>query len=202
MKIKICGITSEEEASWLNALGVDYAGFVLFYEKSKRNLDIQEAKSILSCLDKSITPVAVTVKPTSAQIREIEAAGFGIIQIHGEIPEEDMAAIRIPVWKAFNVNDLSGFPRYEQMDRVTGFVFDAQTPGSGETFDWSVLDSLPETSKQIMLAGGLGPANIAEAIRVMGDRIDGVDTSSGVERDKGVGKDRGKIEKFVKMVRQ
>ena len=200
MKIKICGITSEEEASWLNALKVDYAGFVLFFEKSKRNLDIAKAKSILSCLDKAITPVAVTVEPTPLQIREIEAAGFGIIQIHGEIPEEVMADIRIPVWKAFNVNDLSQFARYEQMDHVTGYVFDAQTPGSGKTFDWSVLDSLAKTDKQIMLAGGLGPDNIAEAIRVMGERIDGVDTSSGVERDNGGGKDKGKIEKFVELI--
>lgn len=201
MQIKICGITSKEEASWLNALEVDYAGFVLFFEKSKRNLDIATAKNILTSLDETITPVAVTVKPTLAQIREIEAAGFGIIQIHGEIPEEDMAAIRIPVWKAFNVSDLSGFARYEQMDHVVGYVFDAQTPGSGETFDWSVLDSLPGTDKQVMLAGGLGPDNIEEAVRVMGQRIDGVDTSSGVERDNGVGKDKEKIEKFVKLIR-
>lgn len=201
MKIKICGITSQEEASWLNALKVDYAGFVLFFEKSKRNLDIATAKSILSGLDKAITPVAVTVEPTPQQLHEIEEAGFSIIQIHGEIPETDMAAIRIPVWKAFNVNDLSQFARYEQMDHVTGYVFDAQTPGSGKTFDWSVLDSLPETDKQIMLAGGLGPDNIAEAIRVMEERIDGVDTSSGVERDNGVGKDKGKIEKFVELIR-
>ena len=201
MKIKICGITSEEEALWLNALKVDYAGFVLFFEKSRRNLDIPTAKSILSRLDKTITPVAVTVEPTLAQIREIETAGFGIIQIHGEIPEEDLADIRIPVWKAFNVNDLSQFARYEEMDHVAGYVFDAHTPGSGKTFDWSVLDSLPKTDKQIMLAGGLGPDNIEEAVRVMGQRIDGVDTSSGVERDNGVGKDKGKIEKFVKLIR-
>lgn len=198
MKIKICGITTVEEALWLNEIGVDYAGFVLFFEKSKRNIEVEKARKILPSLDDSITPVAVTVQPTLSQIREIEAAGFGVIQIHGEIPQGDLAAIHIPIWKAFNVKDMSRFQQYEAMDNVVGYVFDAQTPGSGKRFDWSLMETLPKTRKQILLAGGLAPDNVAEAVRVMGGRIDGVDTSSGVEKDTGVGKDREKIERFVK----
>lgn len=202
MKIKICGITAVEEALWLNEIGVDYAGFVLFFEKSKRNIEVEKAREILSALDDSIIPVAVTVQPTRSQIREIEAAGFGVIQIHGEIPQGDLAAIQIPIWKAFNVKDMSYFQQYEAMDNVEGYVFDAQTPGSGKRFDWSLLETLPKTRKQILLAGGLTPDNVAEAVRVMGDRIDGVDTSSGVEKDTGAGKDREKIECFVKALIQ
>lgn len=201
MKVKICGITTEEEAVWLNDAGVDYAGFVLFYEKSRRNLSLEKAKSIMEVLDASIIPVAVTVKPTRRQIQEIEAAGFGIIQIHGEIPEKELRDIRIPVWKALHVNELDCVQKYEAEDNVTGYVFDAQTPGSGKTFDWSVLKSLPETKKEVLLAGGLNPDNIAEAIRVMGDSITGVDTSSGVECESGMGKDKRKIERFVNAVK-
>lgn len=200
MKIKICGITTIEEALWLNEIGVDYAGFVLFFEKSKRNIELNEARKILSVLDESITSVAVTVQPTLSQIQEIEEAGFGVIQIHGKIPEKDLAAVRIPVWKAFNVRDISGFEEYERMDNVVGYVFDAQTPGSGKTFDWTLLEQLPKSDKQIMLAGGLGSENVVEAIRFMGEIIDGVDTSSGVEKDTGIGKDKKKIEQFVRAI--
>lgn len=200
MKIKICGITTIEEALWLNEIGVDYAGFVLFFEKSKRNIELNEARKILSVLDESITSVAVTVQPTLSQIQEIKEAGFGVIQIHGKIPEKDLAAVCIPVWKAFNVRDISGFEEYERMDNVVGYVFDAQTPGSGKTFDWTLLEQLPKSDKQIMLAGGLGPENVVEAIRFMGEIIDGVDTSSGVEKDTGIGKDKKKIEQFVRAI--
>lgn len=201
MKVKICGITTAGEAGWLNEIGVDYAGFVLFFEKSKRNIGIDRAKKILQVLDKSIIPVAVTVQPTLSQIREIEAAGFGILQLHGEIPEEDLAAIRIPIWKAFNGEELLHLEKYESMDNVVGYVFDAAIPGSGKTFDWTLFQNLPKTDKQVMLAGGLRPDNVKDAIHMIGNRIDGVDTSSGVERDTGVGKDRQKLENFVKALR-
>ena len=69
MKIKICGITTEEEVKWLNQANVDYAGFVLFFEKSKRNVSLERAKELLKVLDGSITPVAVTVEPEIEQIR-------------------------------------------------------------------------------------------------------------------------------------
>ena len=87
------------------------------------------------------------------------------------------------------------------MDNVVGYVFDAAIPGSGKTFDWTLFQNLPKTDKQVMLAGGLRPDNVKDAIQMIGNRIDGVDTSSGVECDTGVGKDRQKLENFVKALR-
>lgn len=202
MKVKICGITTEEEVKWLNQANVDYAGFVLFFEKSKRNVSLERAKELLKVLDDSITPVAVTVEPEIEQIRQIEKAGFSILQVHGKIPECVVKEIGIPVWKAFNVSDLSEFVYYDQCDKIGGFVLDAQMPGSGKTFDWTLLEGIPKTEKQVMLAGGLNPDNIGIALRELQGKIQGVDTSSGVEKENGVGKDKQKIELFVKKVRQ
>lgn len=200
MKIKICGITTSQEALWLRESGVDYAGFVQFYEKSKRNLSVDKANEIMSALEDTVKAVAVTVQPTMLQVEQIADAGFDIIQIHGEVSDEVIQMSRIPVWKAFNVKDLSAFEKYEKMENVVGYVFDAQTPGSGKMFDWSVLDCIPKTKKTVMLAGGLNPENVSQAIRKFGNRMDGVDTSSGVENDNGIGKSREKILRFVKAV--
>ena len=143
--------------------------------------------------------MAVTVSPTKEQLAQIERAGFDVVQIHGEVGDELLDAVRIPVWKAFNVSDLSEFERFEEKENVVGYVFDAQIPGSGEIFDWELLNKIPVTSKLTILAGGLNPANVAEAIRATD--VDGVDTSSGVENDDGVGKNKEKISMFVEEAR-
>lgn len=200
-KIKICGITAEKEIGYLAEAGVDYAGFVVFYPKSKRNISIERAGELLQCLPAPISPVAVTVSPALEQLREIERAGFAAVQIHGTIQDEVIRQLSIPVLKAFNVEDLEAFSHYEQMDQVVGFVLDAPIPGSGQVFDWSMVKQLPSTEKMLLLAGGLNPENISDALRVLGDQIDGVDTSSGVENENGVGKSREKILALVSAVR-
>lgn len=198
-KIKICGITDKKEAGYLNEAGVDYAGFVLFFPKSKRNMEIERAKEIMALLDPHIKAVAVVVEPTAGQLDEIMEAGFDLVQIHGEMTDEVLSGIRIPMLKAFNVSDLSEFERYEKMDRVAGYVFDAQIPGSGTVFDWDMLQKLPKTEKLTFLAGGLDHGNVKDALAATG--VDGVDTSSGVERADGEGKDPQKINEFVYQVR-
>ena len=99
-KIKICGITRESETEVLNRMQVDYAGFV-FFEKSKRNVSIEQAKEIKKHLKPSIKTVAVTVNPALDLIDEIIEAGFDILQIHKmqEFPEN----LKIPVWVAYQV---------------------------------------------------------------------------------------------------
>lgn len=201
-KIKICGITAEKEIEYLAEAGVDYAGFVLFYKKSKRNISVEKAASLIRCLPASILPIAVTVSPTLEQIKKIEEIGFSAIQIHGKIQDELIEQTAIPVIKAFNVQDLKTFAHYEQMDQIAGFVLDAPVPGSGRMFDWSVIEQLPATDKMILLAGGLDPDNVSIALRILGDRIDGVDTSSGVEEENGKGKNREKIQAFVRAVQE
>ncbi|MCR5691863.1 MAG: phosphoribosylanthranilate isomerase [Eubacterium sp.] len=199
-KVKICGITSREEIGWLNQIKPDYAGFVVFFPKSKRNLSLDQARDLIGRLDSRIQSVAVVVKPTLDQALQIQEAGFSLIQIHGDVSEEIMNSIKIPIWKAFNVSDLAEFPKYNMMGKISGFVFDAARPGSGTTFDWDLLKQIPETDKIKMLAGGLNPDNAGQAAQVAG--IDGLDTSSGVERESGIGKDRDKIENFVRQARE
>ena len=89
----------------------------------------------------------------------------------------------------------------KEMDEVAGFVMDAAVPGSGKTFDWDLLQKLPSTEKQVLLAGGLNPDNVGEALAACAGKIDGVGTSSGVERTDGNGKSKERIEAFVRVVR-
>lgn len=198
-KIKICGITDIKETEYLNEAGVDYAGFVLFYPKSRRNIDLGRAKKIMAHLDSRIKAVAVVVEPTAGQLKEIEEAGFDMVQIHGRISDESLSRIRIPVLRAFNVSDLSEFERYEDKENVMGYVFDAQIPGSGKAFDWSLLQKLPKTDKLKFLAGGLDASNVRDAL--VATEVDGVDTSSRMEREERAGKDPEKIKSFVEAVR-
>ena len=201
-KIKICGLTSPAEARYLNENHVDFAGMVLFFPKSKRNISIEQAMEIMAALDASIKRVAVVVSPSIEQIRQIEAAGFDYVQIHGEIPEtetEAEAAIAIPILKAFNVSDMDSYEKYHNDSRIAGYVFDAIEPGSGKTFDWKLVDNIPRDEKLLLLAGGLNPDNVRMAIEAV--HPDGVDVSSGVENDDKVGKNPDKIHDFVAAVK-
>jgi phosphoribosylanthranilate isomerase len=199
MKIKICGLTKTEEAEYLNKNKVDYAGMVLFFDKSKRNISIEQAKNIMRKLDSNIKKVAVVVSPNIEQAKEIELAGFDYIQIHGEIPKDLFANIHIPVFKAFNIVDMDKYEEYHSCDRIVGYVFDAQEAGSGKTFDWSLVKNIPRDEKIFILAGGLNPDNVGDAIKYL--KPDGVDVSSGVENESGNMKDENKINDFVKAVR-
>lgn len=201
-KIKICGLTSPAEARYLNENHVDFAGMVLFFPKSKRNISIEQAMEIMAALDASIKRVAVVVSPSIEQVRQIEAAGFDYVQIHGEIPEtetEAEAAIAIPILKAFNVSDMGSYEKYHNDSRIAGYVFDAIEPGSGKTFDWKLVDNIPRDEKLLLLAGGLNPDNVRMAIEAV--HPDGVDVSSGVENDDGAGKNPDKIHDFVAAVK-
>ena len=201
-KIKICGLTSPAEARYLNENHVDFAGMVLFFPKSKRNISIEQAKEIMAALNASIKRVAVVVSPSIEQVRQIEAAGFDYVQIHGEIPEtetEAEAAIAIPILKAFNVSDMGSYEKYHNDSRIAGYVFDAIEPGSGKTFDWKLVDDIPRDEKLLLLAGGLNPDNVRMAIEAV--HPDGVDVSSGVENDDKAGKNPDKIHDFVAAVK-
>ncbi len=198
-KIKICGITESNEAEYLNKNKVDFAGFVLFYPKSKRNISIEKAKSIFPYLNKEIKTVAVTVSPDMRQLKEIETAGFDYIQVHGNLSQELINTAQIPILKAFNEIDTKEYEFYHNCDKITGYVFDAGEPGSGKTFDWNKLKDISCGGKTVILAGGLTPENVKAAIDFV--EPDAVDVSSGVEKDRGLGKDPEKIESFVNAVR-
>lgn len=215
-RIKICGLTSTEEASWVVEERVDYAGIVMFYPKSHRNMVVAEAQELLPVLKagktlsgESIRTVAVTVSPTPEQVEEIQSAGFDRIQVHGELSKASFDAIQIPMIRAFNGFDWEAYERFQHCEKVEAYLFDAGTPGSGQIFDWDVLRKLPRDEKPVFLAGGLNADNVRQAIHEV--KPDVVDVSSGVERDVPigvkqdgsvrVGKDREKIRAFVKAVR-
>ncbi len=198
-KIKICGLTTPQEAEWVSKSQVDYAGMVLFFPKSKRNITIEQAKEIMKSMLPQIQKVAVVVSPSALQIKEIQKAGFDIIQIHGQVIPEALETLRIPFLRAFNVDNMQEWERYEAEPKCIGYVFDAVKPGSGETFDWSSIPNLPEDGKPYLLAGGLNPDNVGSAVAAMHPY--GVDVSSGVERDSGTGKDPEKMGAFVRAVR-
>ena len=199
-KIKICGMTCEADIKAVNTYLPDYIGFVLFFPKSNRNISIEQAEHLLEKVDKKIRTVAVVVSPTTEQIRQIEAAGFDYVQIHGEIPEtEAEAAKAIPILKAFNVSDMDSYEKYHNDSRIAGYVFDAIEPGSGKTFDWKLVDNIPRDEKLLLLAGGLNPDNVRMAIEAV--HPDGVDVSSGVENDDKAGKNPDKIHDFVAAIK-
>ena len=199
-KIKICGLTTPQEAEWVSKSQVDYAGMVLFFPKSKRNITIEQAKEIMKSMLPQIQKVAVVVSPSALQIKEIQKAGFDIVQIHGQVLPEALETLRIPFLRAFNVDNMQEWERYEAEPKCIGYVFDAVKPGSGETFDWGSIPNLPEDGKPYLLAGGLNPDNVGSAVAAMHPY--GVDVSSGVERDSGTGKDLEKMEAFVRAVRR
>lgn len=198
-KIKICGLTTPQEAEWVSKAQADYAGMVLFFPKSKRNITIEQAKEIMKSLSSKIQKVAVVVSPSALQLKEIQEAGFDIVQIHGQVIPEALGILQIPFLRAFNVDNMQEWERYEAEPKCIGYVFDAVKPGSGKTFDWSSIPNLPEDGKSYLLAGGLNPDNVGSAVAAMHPY--GVDVSSGVESDSGIGKDPEKIEAFVKAVR-
>lgn len=200
MKIKICGLTKVEEAEYLNRNHVDFAGFVLFFPKSKRNNTINQAKKIMAALNPEIKKVAVVVSPSTEEVIQIEDAGFDYIQIHGVLSEELLPQIHLPIIKAFNVSDMKHYEMYHQCSNIVGYVFDAMEPGSGKTFDWNLVKEIPRDEKLLLLAGGLNENNVSKAINALNP--DGVDVSSGVEYDDAIGKDPKKIDNFVAQVRK
>jgi phosphoribosylanthranilate isomerase len=214
MEIKICGITHQNEALYLNEAGADYAGFV-FFEKSKRNVSIAQAKEIMSVLDEHIRAVAVTVSPDIELLKGITEAGFSILQVHGELSREILEAAEIPIWYAVNIAKEDEFAiraSFLQVlpgklaDKVQAIVVDGAEYGSGKTFDWKKSKSLNKSffdGRLFILAGGLNPENVREGIEIF--EPDAVDVSSGVEfKDTTAippGKDKKLIFDFIRKAR-
>lgn len=199
-KIKICGLTKASEAEYLNKNKVDFAGVVLFYEKSKRNVSTEAAKEIIKALSNDIKAVAVMVSPTLEQVKTAMDIGFDYVQIHGKIADDIIKESGLPILKAFNIDDMDMLDFYGRCSAIKGYVFDAHEPGSGKTFDWNLLKEIPRDGKLFILAGGLNDKNVADAIRCV--RPDGVDVSSGVEYTDRQGKNPKLIDSFVASVRE
>lgn len=196
--VKVCGLTDTVEADYLNKNKVDFAGFVLFFPKSKRNISIEKAEQIMAELDENIKKVAVIVSPDESEIQQINGSGFDYVQIHGEIKDRLLEQISKPVFKAFNIKDIKNIHKYQNNAKIVGYVFDAVAPGSGKVFDWSILNDIKRDAKTFILAGGLNDSNVREAVKLVNPDV--VDVSSGVEYDSGRGKDPEKIKQFIRQL--
>lgn len=195
-KIKICGLTSPEEAALLDFSHVDAAGMVLFCPKSKRNITIERAVEIMKALPKGIKKVAVTVSPTVEEADLAEKAGFDFLQVHGTMERDFVIHGGLPIIRAVNI--LEKIPVFEEHERIKAYLFDAATPGSGKTFDWQCLAKIPWDGRKFILAGGLTPFNVGQAIRTVHPYM--VDVSSGVEYADRKGKDPAKVASFIQAV--
>lgn len=198
-KVKICGLKNYTDIKCINTLSPDFAGFVMFFEKSHRNISVQTAQELLALLDKNIKSVAVTVSPTEEQLEQIHTLGFDYVQIHGKISEKLLSECKTPVIRAINVSGIESIGDIENLDNVKGILFDSAVPGSGQGFDWTLLKKLPKTDKMLFLAGGLTADNVAKAVAQL--RPFAVDVSSGVELADKSGKDFELVRTFIENAR-
>ena len=200
-RIKICGITNREDALCAVDAGADALGFV-FYEKSPRYVLPEKVRQIISELPPFVTTVGLFVNADSDTIRQtMRISGLNVIQLHGDESAEDCCLNPYSVIKAVRIKDadsLAGIDRYNVSALLLDAWNDQQYGGTGESFDWQLAKSLT-AGQPLILAGGLNPDNVAEAIRVVNPY--GVDVSSGVEERPGY-KDHTKLRKFIQQVRQ
>lgn len=198
-KVKICGLKNPTDIKCINTLSPDFAGFVMFFEKSHRNISVQTAQELLTLLDKNIKSVAVTVSPTEEQLEQIYNLGFDYVQIHGNITDEVLKNSKTPIIRAINVSGTDSLTDLDNYKNVKGILFDSAVPGSGQGFDWTLLKKLPKTDKMLFLAGGLTTDNVAAAVCQVHPYA--VDVSSGVELSDKSGKDFKLVRAFIENAR-
>ena len=198
-KVKICGLKNPTDINCIYTLSPDFAGFVMFFEKSHRNISVQTAQKLLALLDKNIKSVAVTVSPTEEQLEQIYNLGFDYVQIHGNITDEVLKNSKTPIIRAINVSGTDSLTDLDNYKNVKGILFDSAVPGSGQGFDWTLLKKLPKTDKMLFLAGGLTADNVAAAICQVHPYA--VDVSSGVELSDKSGKDFELVRAFIENAR-
>jgi phosphoribosylanthranilate isomerase len=197
VKVKICGITNIDDAMAAVDFGADALGFV-FFQGSPRCISHKDAAAIIKKLPSFVTSVGVFVDETSENIEKMTSwAGIDVIQLHGNEPP-DMCYFSRRVIKAIRVKSLESLdPIIHFKDRVSAFLLDTFTHdvfgGTGLIFNWDIAAYAKQLGR-IILAGGLTPDNIAEAIKRV--RPYGVDVSSGVESRKGR-KDHDKMKLFI-----
>ena len=198
MRVKICGITSVDDALIAMKAGADAIGLV-FYEPSPRCVNIEQAEAIARAVGPFVTVVALFVNASSDVIENIlKRVLIHVIQFHGDEPAEFCEQFSRPYLKALRMHeDLDVDETMGLFNSASGILLDAYTPGvpggTGETFDWQRVPK--DSGRPIVLAGGLNPENIRRAVTETS--IYGVDVSGGVERAPGI-KDAQKIESFIR----
>lgn len=199
-RVKICGVRDRRTAEAAADAGADALGLV-FYAPSPRNVDVDTAAAIVRNLPPLLTTVGLFVDPTAEQVEAVlERCALDCLQFHGGESAEFCRSFGRPYLRAVSMRpelDVTAVVRAHAGARA--FLFDAWregTPGgTGETFAW---ERIPPMERPWLLAGGLTPLNVGEAIRRV--RPPAVDVSGGVERERGV-KDPQLIRAFIAAVR-
>jgi phosphoribosylanthranilate isomerase len=203
-KVKICGITSSEDAAVAVEAGADALGFVL-YRKSPRYIEPTLARQIIMSLPPLVTPVGVFVNEDQQVVKNLmDDCGLALAQLHGNESAAYCQELGRPILKALRMRDRSSFlalAEFQGRAGVRGFVLDAFSDqaygGTGQVIDWQLAAEVAKAAN-ILLAGGLTPDNVGKAIQTV--QPYGVDVSSGVEREPGK-KDHGKVRAFIRAVR-
>ena len=199
-RVKICGLTRVQDAVFAERLGVDALGLV-FYPPSPRNVEIEQAAEIVKALPAFISVVALFVDENEQRIRDVlDCVSIDVIQFHGGETAEYCRLFNRPYVKAIQMRgniDIQSLA--DEFHDTSGLLLDAYHPavkgGSGHRFDWDLIPE--ECSLPIILAGGLEPENVKQAVQSV--RPYAVDVSSGVEAEKGI-KDAKKMASFVNEV--
>jgi phosphoribosylanthranilate isomerase len=210
VRVKICGLRTLADVAAVAASGAAYAGFV-FFPKSPRNLTLAEARDLALAAPVGLAKVALTVNADDALLDAItEAMPLDMLQLHGHETPDRVAEVRarygLPVMKAVGVADEGDLPALMDYALVADQILvDAKPPkgavlpgGNGLAFDWRLV-AQRRWLRPWMLAGGLTPDNVAQAIRLTNARQ--VDVASGVESAPGV-KDPARIAAFVAATRR
>jgi phosphoribosylanthranilate isomerase len=201
-RIKICGITRVEDALAVASSGADALGLV-FHEKSPRHVTAQQAARVTAAVPPFVTIVGLFVNPSEDLVREVlRQVPLDVLQFHGEEDPEFCACFGRSWIKAIRVrSDVDLIQCAARYRMAQGLLLDAFVEGAhggtGASLDWAMIP--PVMPLPVILAGGLHPGNVAEAIRLV--RPYAVDVSSGVEASKGI-KDAAKIAAFINEVKQ
>ncbi len=197
VRVKICGITNIEDAMAAVDFGADALGFV-FFKGSPRYISPDAAANIIGKLPPFLTTVGVFVNEKPETVKHIMAStGIDVVQLHGDEPPE-MCRVAARVIKAIRIKSLESLePLFGYQETVSAFLLDAFSPdgfgGTGQKFNWDIAVEAKQFGK-IILAGGLTPENVSEAMKQV--KPYGVDVSSGVELRKGR-KDHLKMRLFI-----
>lgn len=198
-KVKICGITRDQDAQDAVAAGADALGFV-FYPKSPRYVRPEIARDIIQNLPPFVTCIGLFVDAPREEVAQVaERSCINMIQFHGNESSDYCESFSLPYIKAVRFESNEQVQEVvDQHPQARAVLVDAFVPGipggTGQTFDW---DELGTFSMPLILAGGLRPENVRSAIHKL--RPYAVDVSGGVELEKGI-KDSQKIQNFIKEV--
>ena len=197
VRVKICGITTINDAMTAAEAGAEALGFV-FYEASPRNVSPEQAKEIIRQLPPFVQTVGLFVNESLSRVNSLaDTCGLDIVQLHGDEQPDFCNGVTRRVIKALRIKDISDLKSIASY-QVSTFLLDAWSSsapgGTGERFNWDIAAEASKNHK-IILAGGLTPDNIIEAVKQT--RPYAVDVSSGVESAPGK-KDPDKVLSFIR----